>query len=40
MSRTMNVITWKAYLRKSYCEYGIARNLAGRSKNRNINKVS
>ena len=32
----MNIITWKAYLRNSYYEYELARNLATRSKNQNI----
>ena len=32
----MNIITWKAYLRNSYYEYELARNLAKRSKNQNI----
>ena len=29
----MNIITWKAYLRNSYYEYELARNLATCSKN-------
>ena len=36
ISRTMNIITWKAYLRNSYYEYEFARNLAMHGKNRNI----
>ena len=34
ISRTMNIITWKAYLRNEYYEYELARNLATRSKNK------
>ena len=36
VSRIMNIKTWKAYLRNSYYEYELSRNLATRSKNRNI----
>ena len=36
MSQTINIITWKAYLRNSYYEYEIAENLTMHSKNRNI----
>ena len=32
----MNITTWEAYLRNSYNEYELARNLATRSKNQNI----
>ena len=32
----MNIMTWKAYLRNSYYQYRLARNLATRSKNQNI----
>ena len=32
----MNIINWKAYLRNSYYEYKLAKNLATRSKNQNI----
>ena len=31
----MNIITWKAYLRNSYYEYELARNLPTRNKNQN-----
>ena len=36
ISRTMNIITWKEYLRYSYYEYELTSNLATRRKNQNI----
>ena len=36
----MNIITWKAYLRNSYYEYELARNLASPSNNQNIHSRS
>ena len=36
ITRTMNIITWKVYLRNSYYEYERGRNLATLSKNPNI----
>ena len=37
--RTINTTTWKAYLRNSYYEYELAKNLATRSKNENIHSL-
>ena len=36
ISRTVNIITWKAYLRNSCYKYELASNLATRSINQNI----